>query len=128
MTLKIHSNGSFLSASKSRSRAGGHYYFGDNTPIGQPDKPQGSTHQECSVIKHIMGSAAECETSTLCLNCQNGIILRTAAEEMRHPQPPTPAQVDNYTTYNFVTKSLQQKRSKSFDVKLCWLRDRQNQN
>ena len=32
--LKIHSNGSYLSASKSRSRAGEFYYVGDNTSFG----------------------------------------------------------------------------------------------
>ena len=104
--LKIHSNGSFLSVSKSRSRAGGYYYFGDNIPTGQPDKLQGSMHQECSVIKPIMGLAAKYETSTLCLNCQNGIILRTIAKEIRHLQPLTLVQVDNSTTCNFVTKFL----------------------
>jgi len=128
MILKIHSDGSYLSVAKSRSRAGGYYYLGDNTPIGQPERPQGSIYQECSVIKPIMGSAAECETSTLYINCQNAIVLRTTAEELGHPQPPTPIQVDNSTTYNFIMDTIQQKRSKSFDMKLHWLRDRQNQN
>jgi hypothetical protein len=128
MILKIHSDGSFLSVSKSRSRAGGYYYMGDNIPIDAIDKPQGSIYQECSVIRPIMGSAAECETTTLYLNCQTGIVLRITAEELGHPQPPTPVQVDNSTTYNFVHDTLQQKRSKAFDMKLYWLRDRQNQN
>ena len=69
MILKIHSDGSYLSASNSRSRAGEFYYLGDNIPPGQSEKPQGSIYQECSVIKPIIGLAAECETTTLCANC-----------------------------------------------------------
>ena len=69
MILKIHSDGSYLSVSNSRSRAGGYYYLGDNIPPEQPKKPQGSIYQECSVIKPIMGLAAEYETTTLYINC-----------------------------------------------------------
>ena len=69
MILKTHSNRLCLSASKSRSRAGGFYYMEDNTPPGQSKKPQGSMCQECSVIKTIMRSVAECEPTTLCINC-----------------------------------------------------------
>ena len=69
MTLKMHYDRLRLSASKSRSRAGGFYYMEDNTPPGQSKKPQGSMCQECSVIKTIMRSVAECEPTTLCINC-----------------------------------------------------------
>ena len=37
-------------------------------------------------------------------------------------------QVNNLTIYNFINDATQQKQSKSFDMKLHWLRDRQNQN
>ena len=114
MILKIHSDGSYLSVAKSRSRAGGFYYLGDNVPIRQLERPQGSIYQECSVIKPIMGLAAEYETTTLYINCQNAIILCTTAEELGHPQLPTPIQVDHSTTYNFIMDTIQQKRSKSF--------------
>ena len=46
---------------------------------------------------------------------------------MGHPQTATPMQVDNTTTCNYVHNNLQQKRSKAFDMRLHWLRDRINQ-
>ena len=44
MILKIHLDSSFLSVSKSRSRARGYYYFRDNILVEQKDKPQGSIY------------------------------------------------------------------------------------
>ena len=90
------------------------------------DPNQGSACQECSVIKPIMASVAECETATLFINCQTAIVIRTTAMELGHEQPATPMQVYSTTTFNDVHDTLQQKRSKSFDVKLHWLRDRTN--
>ena len=83
-------------------------------------------HQECSVIKPVLASAAECETATLFLNCQTTIVLRIAAKEMGHPQPATPMRIDNTTANNYVHNNLQQKKSKAFDMRLHWLRDRVN--
>ena len=44
MILKIHSDGSYLSVSNSRSRAGGYYYLGDNILPEQLKKLQGSIY------------------------------------------------------------------------------------
>ena len=41
-----------------------------------------------------------------------------------HLQPPTPIKTENSTTNDFVSKNLKQKRSKSWDVRYHWLRDR----
>ena len=57
----MYSDGSFLSVSKSRSRAERYYYFGDDVPISKPDKQQESTYQECSAIKPVIDSTAKCE-------------------------------------------------------------------
>ena len=125
MTLKSHSDGSCPSVINDRSRVAGHFYFGDNDD-GEPDRiepNQGSMHQEFSVIKPAMASAAECETATPFINCQTAIVTRTTAMEVGHEQPATPTQVDNATTYNYVCGALQQKCSKSFDMKLHCLRD-----
>ena len=95
-------------------------------PPNSVEPNQGSACQECSVIKPLMASAAECETATLFINCQTAIVMRATAMELGHEQPATPVQVDNATTFNYVRGTLQQKCSKSFDVRLHWLRDRTN--
>ena len=47
---------------------------------------------------------------------------------MGHPQPPTPVITDNSTTAGFTNGNIQIKKSKSWDMNLHWLRDRENHN
>ncbi len=61
-------------------------------------------------------------------NAQIGVIVRTALTELGHPQPPTPLKTDNSTTESFANSTLRQKRSKSWDVRFHWLRDREAQD
>ena len=42
-----------------------------------------------------------------------------------HPQPPTPIKTDNSTTAGCVNINIQQKRSKSWDMRFHWLRDKE---
>ncbi len=44
---------------------------------------------------------------------------------MGHPQPPTIINTDNSTTTGFVNNNIQMKRSKSWDMRLHWLRDKE---
>ncbi len=51
--------------------------------------------------------------------------IRVALKELDHPQPPTPLKTDNSTATAFVHSSMKQKRSKSWDMRYHWLRERQ---
>ena len=42
-----------------------------------------------------MASASEAECATIFINTREAIVLRTTLEEMVHPKPATPMQVDN---------------------------------
>lgn len=53
--------------------------------------------------------------------------MRIALEEMGHPQPPTPMETDNATTLGFIESNIRQKKSKSWDMRCNWLRDRKQQ-
>ena len=53
--------------------------------------------------------------------------IRVCAEEMGHPQGPTPVQVDNTTDVGFANKTTKQKMSKAIDMRLYWLQDRKDQ-
>ena len=59
MTLKLHSNGSYLSVRKYRSRSRRNFYFRDNFDNTTIDPCQVSIDKEHSVIKPIIRSAAE---------------------------------------------------------------------
>ena len=45
-------------------------------------------------------------------------------QQLGHSQQPTPIIVDNSTTENFIKNNITQKRSKSWDMKYYWLRDK----
>ena len=93
----------------------------------QQEEPyQGAIYQECSIINPIVASTTECETLTLFLNYQSTIFVRTTTKELGHPQPATSTRVENETTNNCICNNLQQKKSKSFDIRLHWLRDQIN--
>ena len=45
---------------------------------------------------------------------------------MEHKQPATTIYTDNSTTTGFANKNMEMKRSKSWDINLHWLQDREN--
>ena len=72
----------------------------------------------------VLASAAEAEIGASFLAAQKAIPLRTCLEELGHPQPLTPIQVDNTIAIGFANKTIKQKRSKSVDTRFYWLQDR----
>ena len=54
------------------------------------------------------------------------IPLRHTLIEMGWPQPQTPIQTDNSTVVGFANKTIVNKSTKSADMKLWWLRDRES--
>ena len=124
MVLVGHSDASYLSESKARSRAGGHFFMSTDTA----DPPNnGAVLTVAQIIKNVMSSAAEAELGALFINCREAIPARHALLEMGHPQPPTPMQTDNTTALGVVTNNIASKRLKSMDMKLHWLRCRSAQ-
>ena len=117
MILQLHSNTSYLSEPKAHSRAGGYFYMGnkDNTFVNGPIlTPTG-------VIKVVVSSAAETKTAALFTNMKEATILRTTLQEMGHPQPPTPIQVDNSTASGIANDNIKIQRSKAIDMRFYWV-------
>ena len=75
-----------------------------------------------------MSSAAEAEIGALYINSREAIPQRHLLEEMGHPQPPTPIQIDNTTALGVVTNTIQPKRTKAMDMRFHWLRCRKNKS
>jgi hypothetical protein len=69
MILHIHSDASYLSVSKARSRLGGLFFCGDKSP--QQDKLNGSILNVASVIKKVVSSAAESAVGACFHNAQS---------------------------------------------------------
>jgi len=124
MVLAGHSDASYLSESKARSRAGGHFFLASNSPY--PDN-NGAVLTVAKIIKAVMSSAAEAELGALYINCREAVPARHQLEEMGHVQPPTPIQTDNTTALGVVNNTIQPRRTKAMDMRFHWLRCRKRQ-
>ena len=112
--MNIHSDASYLSESRARSRAARHYFLGSITDK-KTIKLNGWVHSLCQILKFVAVSAAEAELGALYLNVKQGRIIRLALEEMGHPQPPTPINCDNLTTTGVVNGTVKRQRSRSME-------------
>ena len=100
MVLSAHSDASYLSESKSRSRSGGHFFMSNNSPIPANNGAIVTIYQ---IIKAVMSSAAEAELGDLFINCREAIPARHSLKAMGHKQPPTTMQTDNTTAHEVIT-------------------------
>ena len=127
MVLHVHSDGSYLSVDKARSRIAGFFFLADDTKKPEDAKPNGSIHVASTILKNIMASAAKTEIAATFDNAKDSIPLRHALKFLGHDQPPIPIQVDNTTAVSFAQQTLKQKLSKSIDMRFYWLQDRTSQ-
>jgi hypothetical protein len=121
MILHIHSDASYLSEPKARSRVGGYFYLGNGThnpPIN------GAIHVVSQIMTNVMASAAEAEVGGLFINGQTACPLRSALEYLGHPQPATIIITDNECAKGIANDTVKQKRSKAIDMRFYWIRDR----
>ena len=125
MILKIHSDTSYLSECQGRSRAGGHFYLGNQEDTSNP--PNGPILNTTGILANIMSAASEAEATALFTNMKEGVIQRIALEEMQWPQPPTPITVDNSTATGLARDTIKANKSQAMDMCLHWIQDRAQQ-
>jgi hypothetical protein len=106
MILNVHSDASYLSAPKARSRAGDYFFLGSIPRDAKPIIINGAIHITCTILKLVATSAAEADLGALFLNAQEARVICVVLEELRHPQPPTPIHVDNTTTVGIVNNTI----------------------
>jgi hypothetical protein len=123
MVLQIHSDASYLSVSKGRSRAGGHLYLRTKTLSTKPILNNGAILTISRIIKHVMSSAAKAEIAGLFINAKEGEVLRTTLEKMGYLQEATPIQTDNSTASGIANNTINQQRSQSTNMCFYWIRD-----
>ena len=127
MILNIHSDASYLTASKGRSRAGGYFFLGSLPREGSPIELNGNIAITCAILKLVAASAAEAELGALFLNTQEAKVIRLILQELGHPQPPTPIHIDNTTAVGIVNSTIKRQRSRSMEMRYFWLLDQQVQ-
>ena len=124
MVLTINSDAAYLVAPKARSRVAGHFTLG-SSPC--PTSLSGPILVECRTLRHVVASSAEAEVAGVFHNAQIAIPIRYTLESLGHPQPPTVIKTDNTTAVSFTSDNITQKRSKSWDMRFYWLRDKASQ-
>ena len=95
MILAVHSDTSYLTRPRSRSRADGHFYLADEAE--EEDPANDPVHNIAQIIMNVMMLAVDAEIGALFVNSRFAILARQLLEEMGHPQPPTPIQTDKTT-------------------------------
>ena len=128
MILHIDSNATYLVAPKARSRVAGYFHMPDHPNTTKRPKLNGAVLVECKTLRHVVSSSAEAEVAGIFHNATTAIPIRRILTEIGHPQPPTPLKTDNSTASGFVYDNIHQKRSKAWDMRYYWLRDRQTQH
>jgi hypothetical protein len=106
MILNVHSDASFLSAPKARSRAGGYFFLGSLPCNGDPIKLNGAIHISCTILKLVATSAAEAKLGSLFLNSQEAKVFLLILAKLGHPQPPTPIHIANTTIAGIVNNTI----------------------
>ena len=132
MVLWAESDAAYLVLPNAKSRIAGYFYlstFPNNKPPAIPiPQPNGPLLIICKTLKNVVASAAESETGGLFINTQETIPIRYVLHQLEHKQPATPMKTDNSTAFSFTTSNIRQKRSKSWDMRYYWLREKQVQN
>ena len=126
MILHVDSDAAYLVAPKARSRIAGFYYLSTLRSDDTAPPLNGGIHVECKTLRHVVASAAEAETAAVFHNAQVTIPIRRILRALNHPQPPAYLKTDNSTTNSFIHDNIHQKRSKSWDMRYYWLRDKKN--
>jgi hypothetical protein len=125
MVLNIHSDASYNSETKARSRAGGIFFMSSALTDKNPTPPlNGALHIISKIMKNVLSLVAEAEVAACFHNAQEPCPLRHVLLTLGHPQPPTPIQTDNSTAEGILNKSIKQKRSQAIDMQYYWLQDR----
>ena len=135
MALHVHSDASYLSEKRARSRAGGLFFLSSKLsppniaplPNSIPPPNNGAVHVHSSIISAVMPSATEAETGALFYNGKEAAMLRNSLRDMGHPQTATPIQTDNACAAGIANETVKQRRSKAMDMRFYWIRDRVRQ-
>ena len=106
MILHIHCYAPYNSEAKAQSRAGGHFYLGNNASVQPTMHNNGSILNTSTFMRNVMASSSEAECGALFKNTKEAVALRTTLHEMGHSQPPTPVEVNNSTTVGFANKKI----------------------
>ena len=124
MELATYSNTGYLNESDARSWVSGHFPLSKNTTFSTNSGAILTIEQ---IIKNVMSSESEVELGALYIAVIEAEYIQIILKELRHKQPKPPIQTNNYTAEGVINKKIEPKRTKSIDMRLYRLRDREYQ-
>lgn len=129
MQLHIHSDASYLSEPKSRSRFAGLFTLGPITYNGPnlPSNINGPILVTSSIIPTVVAAATEAEYAGLYLNSCDGEMIRQTLDDLGHLQLPTTITFDNTTAGAIANATAKIRRSKAIAMRYHWIQDRVQQ-
>jgi hypothetical protein len=89
MQLKTHSDASYLSEPKSKSRIGRYFYLGNKANFPNKTLSNGTILCHTAVLTHVVSSVAEAGFGALFVNAKEGTVTRTTLAEISHNQDTT---------------------------------------
>ena len=122
MILHEDSGAAYLVQPNAQIWYAGCYYLG--SPNSTNNMLNGAVLVICRTIRNVVASAAEAETGGLFGNGQEIIPIRWGLDTLDHTQPPTPLNKYNTTSDSFVHSNIRKRRSKTWDMRWNWLRDK----
>jgi hypothetical protein len=121
MQVCAHSDASYLSESKSRSRAGGIAFFGY---LADGKTPNGAIECVSTIIECVLASVGEAEYAALFKVAQVCENIRSICHDIGYPQNATPIVCDNTCAVGIANDTCKLKRLKAIDMRFHWVRDR----
>jgi hypothetical protein len=120
MKLVCHSDGSYLSESDARSRAGGIIFLGD---CDDNDAPNAPVCFLSVIIKTVVTSATATEYAAAFIVGQAAISIINTLADLGYPQSQTEIFCDNLCAVGIANNSFNLKRTKTIDMRYHWIRD-----
>ena len=123
LVLFVHSDASYTSESRSRSRAGGFFYLGRKHTSGNA-QINGGLGSLSKIMPNVLSSAAEAEYAALFMNARRACIFQNILADLGFPQVETEIWTDNSTASKAANKSIRIRRLQSTAMRYHWIQDR----
>jgi hypothetical protein len=97
MQLKIHSDASYLSKPKEKSRIGGYFYLGNKKNIHLPPLTNAPLLCHSTILIHVASYLAEAGFGDVFVKTETGTVTLATLTEMGHPREMTDLKTDKST-------------------------------
>ena len=128
MQVQSHSDASYLSEPKARSRYAFVVWIGDPVPKHANFYVPGIIQYDTGVIRNVVTSVAEAEYTGLFLATMWVIKTRHLLEDLGYPQKCTTIFVDNKCAQGLANRACKDKNLKHIDMRLHFTRDKVDSN